>query len=173
MISCWRNLSNVNFGQMDRIMDGGQRQLLKKWYPSEWMVSGAVGLSKGRWRERDKRRGRRGRKRQRGYKGSSRRLPLGDGSQMSDPGPLQLIVKQKPYLLFLSVSYFLHFALFLLTSPFSFSLWNLFSFMPALCLPTLLLLPSMIHFSCACVYSPSPRSEGRCNLCCPQMANTT
>lgn len=49
---------------------------------------------------------------------------------------------------------------------------NLFSFLPALCLPTLSLLRSMIHFSCACVYSPCSDGQQR-HLCCLQTANTT
>lgn len=103
------------FGQNN----GGQGQLLKKWlvYPSEWLISGAV-KGKSRCWGRDGRR-KRGRKRQRVYKGSSRRLSLGDGSQMSDPGPLQLIVKNETYLFFLSLSLTL-FSLLICISPFSF-----------------------------------------------------
>ncbi len=117
------NLSSVNFGQMDRITDGGQRRLLKKEAPLR--VSGLWGSEavKGKGSHDDGR----GKKKEEeeeeekgGYKGRSRRLPLGDGSQMSDPGPLRLIVKQKPHLLFLSASHFLLFALFPFNASFLF-----------------------------------------------------
>lgn len=39
--------SHVDCTSLDRIMDGGQGQLLKKWYPSERVMSGVAGLSKG------------------------------------------------------------------------------------------------------------------------------
>lgn len=75
--------------------------------PSQWMISGTI-KGKSRWWTRDRGR-KRGRKRQRANKGSSRRLSPGDGSQMSDPGPLHLIVKNKTCLLFLSPSQTLSF----------------------------------------------------------------
>lgn len=39
--------TSLEFILVDRIMDGGQGQLLKKWYPSERVISGVAGLSKG------------------------------------------------------------------------------------------------------------------------------
>lgn len=89
------------------------------------------------------------------YKGSSRRLPLGDGSQMSDPGPLQLIVKQKLYLLFLSVFYVILFALLFLFPLCSLSPYTIIT---ALC-------DSL--FLCLCLLSLL--RVARNNPCCLQM----
>lgn len=78
--------------------------------------------------------------------GGSRRRSRGDGSQMSDPKPPDLIAKQRRLTFSFSFSRLLLF----------FSPSKSFPSEPALCLRTLLLLPSVIHVSCVCVYSFCP-----------------
>lgn len=135
---------------------------------SDLWGSGAVkGKSRCWWRDGRKRRRRR---RQRVYKGISRRLSLGDGSQMSDPGPLQLIVKQKTYLLFLSLP-LTFFSLFI----FIFFLFSLSETCFPLC--PLSVSPNYYYFPLRFTFLASvftlPVHEGQHNLCSRQMANTT
>lgn len=151
--SSW--LKNVSFAQMWRTMDG-----VKLCSPLRvndlW---GKRGLSKGKSRclWRDRRWKRRGGGQEKEAARVQRQLQTpAPGRWITDvwprAAPVNYETKDLPSL---SLSLFpicLLFALLLLIpSSFCFSFWNLLSFMPALCLPTLSLLASMIHFFSVCV----------------------